>query len=75
MPQLHLYVSDEVAEAIRARAEQRGISVSRLLADIVEREVPAGWPRGWFERYFGAWEGEPLERPPELEMEDREPLR
>jgi hypothetical protein len=26
-----------------------------------------GWPPGFFERTFGCWEGEPMERPPQCE--------
>ena len=50
MPQLHLYVPDDLAEEIRQRAESRGVSVSRLLSDLVRREVGCGWPEGFFEQ-------------------------
>ena len=39
MPQLHLYVPDELAAEIARRAEARGLSVSRYLADLVRAEV------------------------------------
>lgn len=45
-PKLHVYVSDEVAAVLRARAHQRGVSVSKLLAEIVNRDVNQGWPAG-----------------------------
>lgn len=45
-PKVHVYVSDEVAAVLRARAHQRGVSVSKLLAEIVNRDVNQGWPAG-----------------------------
>ena len=56
-PQLHMYVSDDVAAALRARARERGVSVSKMLADIVNRDVNRGWPEGWMDRVVGTWPG------------------
>lgn len=33
-----------------------------------------GWSPGFFETVIGSWEGEPLERPPQLPFEVREDL-
>ena len=69
MPQLHLYVSDDVAEALR----ERGTSVSKLLAEIVTRDARRAWPEGWLDRVGGAWT-EPwptLDDPP---PDERQPL-
>ncbi len=55
MPQLHLCVSDDVAETLRARARERGTSVSKLLAEIVTRDAGRAWPEGWLDRVAGAW--------------------
>jgi hypothetical protein len=55
VPQLHLYVSDDVATALRERARERGTSLSRLLAEIVTRDARRAWPEGWLERVAGAW--------------------
>ena len=33
-----------------------------------------GWTPGFFERTFGAWEGEPLTREDQGELQEREPL-
>ena len=71
MPQLHLYVPDDLASEISRRAEARGLSVSRFLAEVVRREVVTGWPEGFFEEVLGGWKGEPLERAPQLEYEQR----
>lgn len=74
MAQLHLYVSDEVAERIRKRAGMRGLSVSRFLASLVTRDVGSDWPDLFFEKVVGGWQGRPLERPPQGEHEDRDGL-
>ena len=74
MPQLHLYVRDEIAEEIRRRAEARGIPVSRYLGELIERQLAQGWPDGYFERVVGRWKGEPLTRPPQDDYEQRDAL-
>ena len=74
MPQLHLYVSDELARQVRERARSKGVPVSRYLGDLVQREVLRDWPEGWFDRVVGGWRGEPLVRPEQQEAEVRDPL-
>ena len=75
MPQLHLYVPDEVAEKLRRRAEQAGLSVSRYLADLAQRDAGGDdWPKGYFDEVFGKPGEEPLERPPEGEWKGRPEL-
>jgi hypothetical protein len=74
MPQLHLYVPDDVAETAKARAKAAGKSLSSYLADLVVAEVAGDWPEGFFERVVGGWKGEPLERPDQGQLEEREPL-
>lgn len=69
MPQLHLYVSKEIAEALIRKAKAQGISVSRLLAEIVRREVSPSWPQG-YEQVLGGWRGEvPVRKEQELKEE------
>lgn len=74
MPQLHLYVPEEVASAVRRKADQEGLSVSRYLAHLVRREIGRGWPEGYFEEVVGGWHGEALERPPQGTLETRDVL-
>jgi len=74
MPQLHLYVPDEVAETARARAKAEGKSLSSYLADLVINEIAGEWPEGFFEDVAGGWEGDPLERPKQGRAERRERL-
>lgn len=74
MPQLHLYVSKGIAAEVKRRADQEGVTTSRYLADLVRREVADEWPEGFFEEVIGGWAGEPLERPQQLPLEEREEL-
>lgn len=73
MPQLHLYVSEDVALSLRERAEARGLSLSKYLAELARREVSGGWPEGYFTEVAGGWVGD-FERPEQLELEVREAL-
>jgi hypothetical protein len=54
MPQLHLYVSDEVAASLRQAADENGLSMSRYLAKVVTDAVHPGWPPGYFEALAGS---------------------
>jgi len=74
MPQLHLYVPDEVAETAKARAKAAGKSLSSYLADLVVNEVAGEWPEGFFEEVAGGWRGEPLERPKQARAVRRDRL-
>jgi hypothetical protein len=70
MPQLHCYVKEELADKLQIKAQQAHLSVSKYLALLVEKEVGAQWPEGYFE-LFGSWSGDPLERPSQGEYEQR----
>jgi hypothetical protein len=70
MPQLHCYVSDELAEKLREKARKSHLSISRYLALLVEQGVENRWPGGYFD-LFGEWKGDPIERPPQGDYEQR----
>lgn len=72
--QLHFYLPDDIAEVLRARAQAKGLSLSRFLADMARREVGGGWPDGYFSEIVGGWKGQPLERAQQSDYEIREPL-
>jgi hypothetical protein len=74
MPQLNLYVSDDIAETARARAKAAGKSLSSYLADLVVNQLAAEWPEGFFEEMAGGWRGEPIERPKQVRPERRDRL-
>lgn len=73
--QLHLYVPDDVALTVKARAQARGLSVSRYLAELVRQEVAGNWPRGFFDDVVGGWKGGPLTRRPQGRPERRDAIR
>lgn len=73
MAQLHCYLPDEEAEALRRRAERAGMSVSRYLAELARRDGFAQWPQGYFERVFGG-SIEPIQRGSQGESERRAEL-
>ena len=74
MPQLHIYVPDNVASVVRERARARGKTVSGYLAELVVREVASDWPEGYFDEVVGGWKGPPLRRPAQGRFERREKL-
>ena len=74
MPQLHVYVPDPLAREARRRAQERGLSISSFLAEILERELGSGWPESYFTEVVGSWQGEELERPEQPATEQRDPL-
>lgn len=73
MAQLHFYIPDSVADSVKAKAEHAHLSVSKYLAELVKREVANEWPENYFDN-FGQWEGEPLQRPVQDALEQRETL-
>ncbi|MBN1865667.1 hypothetical protein JW916_00090 [Candidatus Sumerlaeota bacterium] len=74
MSQLHFYVPDETAKALRERARAAGLSVSRYLATVVRRDLGEGWPKGYFDKVVGGWQGKPLRRASQGALEKRETL-
>jgi hypothetical protein len=71
MPQLHFYVPESTAEALKHHAQARGISLSKYLAEITTREVSNGWPESYFDDL--GWDGD-LERPAQPTLEHRAEL-
>jgi hypothetical protein len=69
-----LYVPDDVASVVRERARARRMSVSGYLAELVRREVAAGWPPRYFDDVVGGWAGRPLRRPSPGRWERRDRL-
>lgn len=74
MAQLHLYLPDPLADEVRRRAAERGLSVSAFLSELVRNQIANEWPDGYFDAVIGGWKGEPLERPEPLKLEEREDL-
>lgn len=74
MPQMHLYVPEAMAAEIKRRAADRGMTVSRYLAEVVRHEVADDWPAGYFKTVVGGWHGGPLRRPRQLAQGARDRL-
>jgi hypothetical protein len=74
MPQLHLYLSKELAAEVRRRAERSGSSVSGYLAAVVRSQVADEWPTDFFDQIAGGWAGEPLERSQQPHPDTRDPF-
>jgi hypothetical protein len=75
MPQLHFYVPEAVATRLQSRAKAAGLSISRYIAELVKQQIGTDWPEGFFDEVVGGWQGEPLKRAPQGQLEEREPLQ
>jgi hypothetical protein len=80
MTQLKIDLPDQVFKALQTEAKQRGEPLDTLivhylsLIKIMLMDKPAAskhWPDSFFEDTAGSWEGEPLEREPQDEYEER----
>jgi hypothetical protein len=74
MPQIQLDLPDDVVEEVRRQAETRGVSVNRIVAEMVRSGRASAWPAGFFEEVVGGWKGEPLMRPEQHLPEVRDEL-
>ena len=61
MPQLYCYVPETIAQQLHRQAARLGLSMSAYLAELVKRDVDAGWPEGFEQALFGTQaDGSPL---------------
>jgi hypothetical protein len=74
MPQLHLYVPEELAAEVARKAKARGLTVSRFLAELVQQRVATAWPEHYFEQVVGSWKGRKLARARQGKLESRDSL-
>jgi hypothetical protein len=74
MPQIQLDLPDDVVEEVRRQAETRGVSVNRIVAEMVRSGRASAWPAGFFDEVVGGWKGEPLVRPAQHLPEVRDEL-
>ncbi len=73
MPQLHFYVPDNIANKVKQRAQETGLSTSKYLATLVVNEVgQEAWPENFFEEVVGGWQGEQLQRPSQGQFDPRD---
>ena len=74
MPEIRFHISEVLADKTHQRAQIAGVSTSRYLAELVQAAISKDWPHDFFEATVRGWQGEPLTRPPQGELEEREPL-
>lgn len=74
MPQIQLDLPDDVVEEVQRQAETRGVSVNRIVIDLVRSGRTDSWPVGFFDEVVGGWKGEPLVRPEQPLAEVRDEL-
>lgn len=72
MPQMHFYVAEPLAKALRERAKRRKLPVSRYLAEVATREVKPGaeWPKDYFTKVVGSWKGQRIKRPAQEKLDE-----
>ena len=70
MAQLHCYVPDHIAEMLKEKAQKANLSTSKYLALLIKQETVGEWPDDYFD-LVGAWQGKPLMRPAQLDLEER----
>jgi len=65
MPQVCLYLDDEVQEMTKIRAKERGSSLSSYVNEILRKSNEDRPPEELLKR-FGSWANDPMEYPEEL---------
>ncbi len=70
MPQLHFSVDERTAKRIEREAKRRGVSISKLLASIVTRDIAHTWPASYLESVVGGCRESPLSVPEDLPLDD-----
>ena len=70
MPQMHFYVAEPIAKALRGKAKRRNVPVSRYLAEVAARDVKDEWPPGYFTKVVGSWKGQRIKRPSQPKLDE-----
>jgi hypothetical protein len=69
MPQISLYLDENILQKIERRAKQDNTSVSDWVGKQIEKSVINEYPSGFFD-LFGALKDISLERPPQGSFEE-----
>jgi hypothetical protein len=67
MPQLNIYVPEELAGSLRQAARRSRLSLSQFVTGIIKEKLgPKGWRKDFFTRVVGGWKGSfpEISRPP-----------
>ena len=65
MPQICLYLDDDVQEMTKIRAKERGSSVSSYVNEVLRRNNENSPPEELL-KLLGSWKDDPMEEPEEL---------
>jgi hypothetical protein len=65
MPQVSLYLEQEILDVARRNARIENISLSKYVSRELGKSVGSGWPKGYW-KLFGALEDESFTRPADL---------
>jgi hypothetical protein len=60
MPQLSLYIDEEILKKIEIAAKMNNISISKFVSDTMKTHLSNGWTKG-FENVFGSITDESFE--------------
>ena len=70
MPQLSLYITDDNLAALRTRAGEEGVSLSKHVGRLIEEDaLNHGWPPNFWKLY-GAIQDESFAEPPDVPPAD-----
>lgn len=75
MAQISLYIPDETAAVLRTRAETEGLSLSKFVLNVLDKELKPtdnGWPPGYREKCIGWLKDGDWEEPEDLPPQSRE---
>ena len=66
MPQLSLYIDQELYMEIKTIAEKKNTSISRVVNGMIKENLDNSWPEGFLDFYYGAMKDDPIEEPEEI---------
>ena len=70
MPQISLYIDNDILTKVERDAKERNISVSRCVANTLKKAYSNEWPAG-YEELFGILKDDDIfVEPPELDFAD-----
>ncbi len=67
MPQISLYVNQEILEKIEKNAEEDNISISKWVREIIKKYLKNEYPEGFFD-LFGSAKDDTMVRPRQIDF-------
>ena len=72
MPQLNVYLPDNLAKAVHLKAVSAGKTDAEYITDIVAAHIHPTWTETYKTQVLGGWRGDPPVRPESALPEERE---